>query len=152
MFNTNFQVTDESLPGFLYLLLSVLMSTTGVKMYRTTRSPMMQPLVNSGMGMAPFFKVNKHTNTGCRRMCGLHVCLLLLIPLAVFPLGDCVRAGAFPGQVSGVHLRVLQHPGVRTGQHPLHQGGERSVSLSHSVSVNKGKRGKKGDSVVSVEN
>lgn len=27
-------------------------------MYRTTRSPMMQPLVNSGMGMAPFFKVN----------------------------------------------------------------------------------------------
>lgn len=28
------------------------------KMYRTTRSPMMQPLVNSGMGMAPFFKVN----------------------------------------------------------------------------------------------
>ncbi|KAI3351724.1 hypothetical protein L3Q82_020560 [Scortum barcoo] len=29
----------------------------GVKMYRTTRSPMMQPLVNSGMGMAPFFKV-----------------------------------------------------------------------------------------------
>ncbi|XP_041845798.1 crystallin, beta A1, like 1 [Melanotaenia boesemani] len=26
-------------------------------MYRTTRSPMMQPLVNSGMGMAPFFKV-----------------------------------------------------------------------------------------------
>lgn len=30
---------------------------SGVKMYRTTRSPMMQPLVNSGMGMAPFFKV-----------------------------------------------------------------------------------------------
>lgn len=27
-------------------------------MYRTTRSPMMQPLVNSGMGMAPFFKVD----------------------------------------------------------------------------------------------
>ncbi len=33
---------------------------SGVKMYRTTRSPMMQPLVNSGMGMAPFFKVNTH--------------------------------------------------------------------------------------------
>merc|ERR1711931_36674 len=28
-----------------------------VKMYRTTKSPMMQPLVNSGMGMAPFYKV-----------------------------------------------------------------------------------------------
>ncbi|MEQ2208921.1 hypothetical protein XENOCAPTIV_019554 [Xenoophorus captivus] len=26
-------------------------------MYRTTRSPMMQSLVNTGMGMAPFFKV-----------------------------------------------------------------------------------------------
>ncbi|TMS17403.1 Beta-crystallin A3-2 [Larimichthys crocea] len=26
-------------------------------MYRTSRYPMMQPLVNSGMGMAPFFKV-----------------------------------------------------------------------------------------------
>uniref|UniRef100_A0A3Q2VCT8 Beta-crystallin A1-like n=1 Tax=Haplochromis burtoni TaxID=8153 RepID=A0A3Q2VCT8_HAPBU len=36
-------------------------------------------------------------------------------------------AGALPGQVPGVHLRVLQHPGVRTGQHPLHQGGERSL-------------------------
>lgn len=30
-------------------------------MYRTTRSPMMQPLVNSGMGMAPFFKVHTHS-------------------------------------------------------------------------------------------
>ncbi|XP_077434898.1 crystallin, beta A1, like 1 [Vanacampus margaritifer] len=26
-------------------------------MFRTTRSPMMQPLANSGMGLAPFFKV-----------------------------------------------------------------------------------------------
>lgn len=37
--------------------------SSGVKMYRTTRSPMMQPLVNSGMGMAPFFKVNAHQLT-----------------------------------------------------------------------------------------
>lgn len=48
----------------------------------------------------------------------------------VFPLcaGDCVWAGAFPGQVSGVHLRVLQHPWARPGQHPLHPSGEWSVS------------------------
>lgn len=52
--------------------------------------------------------------------------------------GDRVRAGALPGQVPGVHLRVLQHPGVRTGQHPFHQGGERSVSrFTDSVSVKK---------------
>lgn len=108
-------------------------------MYRTTRSPMMQPLVNSGMGMAPFFKVNAHTiiymiqwiYTICASLleAKTEYAMLMVIELISVTIGDCVRAGAFPGQVLGVHLRVLQHSGLRTGQHPLHQGGERSVSL-----------------------
>lgn len=43
---------------FFNFLLTPYFSYQEEKMYRTTRSPMMQPLVNSGMGMAPFFKVN----------------------------------------------------------------------------------------------
>lgn len=42
--------------------------------------------------------------------------------------GDSVWAGALPGQVYGVHLRVLQHLWLRHGQHPLHPSGEWSVS------------------------
>lgn len=119
-------------------------ATLGVKMYRTTRSPMMQPLVNSGMGMAPFFKVKSKLSTQDHNQKGqkyllyelssrvVCVCVLMLLLYSVFS-GDCVRAGAFPGQVLGVHLWVLQHPGMRSGQHPLHQGGERSVSLTNFV-------------------
>lgn len=42
-------------------------------MYRTTRSPMMQPLVNSGMGMAPFFKVNVYYYTETHTMMYLSI-------------------------------------------------------------------------------
>lgn len=33
--------------------------SSGIKMYRFSRSSMMHPMVHSGMGMAPFFKVNE---------------------------------------------------------------------------------------------
>lgn len=39
--------------------------------------------------------------------------------------------------MSGVHIRVPQHPRVRPGQHPLHPSGERSVSQSVRVRGNK---------------
>ncbi|KAK6298487.1 hypothetical protein J4Q44_G00315420 [Coregonus suidteri] len=59
----------------------------GVKMHRTTRSPMMQPLVNSGMGVAPFFKVTvfeqEHFQGKCQEFtsecCNIHECGLDII-------------------------------------------------------------------------
>lgn len=42
--------------------------------------------------------------------------------------GDAVRAGALPGKVFGIYLRVQQRPRARPGQHPLHPSGEWSVS------------------------
>lgn len=43
----------------LYLLsLVFIMFFLDIKMYRFNRSAMMHPMMNYGMGMAPFFKVN----------------------------------------------------------------------------------------------
>lgn len=109
--------------------------SSGIKMYRFSRPNMMYPMMHSGMGMAPFFKVKPASKLNMI-MHKIHTHTFThLIFMAHGPAGDGVRAGALPGQVSGVHFRVLQHPAVRLRQHPLHPRGEWRVSVCCCVEI-----------------
>lgn len=55
LFDFILQFASDSIDIY-YVLFCVL----DIKMNRFTRSAMMQPMMNYGMGMAPFFKVNCH--------------------------------------------------------------------------------------------
>lgn len=111
---------------FIYncLIRFVFLFDSPSEMYRLTRANMTSPMLFPNIGTAPFFKVNTHIRTP-RHILTHKVHIITSCPPCA---GDGVRAGAFPGKVSGVHLRVQQHPRVRPGQDPLHPSGEWSVS------------------------